>query len=321
MHALATDRYTVNANAMRRMTGYLLGGLSEPERTAFERDFFSDPHLFDLLEQTETALVDDYVRDRLSTSQRTQFERHYLASPHHRERVEFAQALAAKVDAVPSSQDALATSGVTRMWQAAIATLRASRVPLPVAAAAVAVLIAVSGALLFETQRLRRELVRVETATAQHAQVLQSELSSARSEAANLSREVEQLKQQPPASNSTSAAPSIVSLFLTVRGIRAPDAAPASTLLIPAGTRQVRIQLEIDESEYPTYQLALKPVGGSDVIVRQHIPAQPSSSGFRIAATVQADRMSAGDYLLTLSGEHPNGQLDTVNESLVRVEK
>ena len=82
----------------QQMTRYLLGELSEQEQTELEARYFADSVLFDTLADVETALVDDYVRDRLPADTRLRFESHYLADPRRRERVRFARALISTID-------------------------------------------------------------------------------------------------------------------------------------------------------------------------------------------------------------------------------
>lgn len=314
----------MKTNRVRLMAAYLLGELSEPERVDLERAFFSDPQLFDLLVRTETQLVDHYVRNRLSARHREQFERHYLAHPRRRARAELGHGLLERADASESADGARPTSTIERMWHAAIEMTRAPRMSVSVAAGVIAVLLTISAVLLFDTIQLRRQLAEAQMAKAQserQERALQDELSRARGDAANLTGELERLTRQSHQANDPVALPpTIVSLFLSVQGVRAPNAAP-STLAVPSGTQQVRFELAMDEGDYPTYQLALKPVGGAEVFVRRRIPPQRSPSAFRITVTMPADRLAAGDYQLTLSGERPNGEVDIVSESLVRVQK
>ena len=49
---------------------YLLGGLSESERTSLEEKFFADDKEFEELEIAEGELVDRYVRRELSAADR-----------------------------------------------------------------------------------------------------------------------------------------------------------------------------------------------------------------------------------------------------------
>ena len=81
---------------------YLLGDLSEKERTNLEERFFADDAEFQEMEIAEGELIDRYVRSELSATDRQQFERMLRTSPRLLERVEFARILAlAKNDPEP----------------------------------------------------------------------------------------------------------------------------------------------------------------------------------------------------------------------------
>lgn len=69
---------------------YLLGSLSDDERTRFEDEYFSDAERFGELEVEEDELIDSYVRGGLSNSERKQFKQQYLTSPARRSGVDFA---------------------------------------------------------------------------------------------------------------------------------------------------------------------------------------------------------------------------------------
>lgn len=80
------------------ITRYLLGELSESDQQAFEEAYFRDAALFEQVAIVETELIDDFVRGRLDESIRARFETQYLAEGRRRERVKFAEALAATSD-------------------------------------------------------------------------------------------------------------------------------------------------------------------------------------------------------------------------------
>ena len=80
------------------LTRYLLGELSEDERTALEEQYIADPNIFGEVARAESDLVDDYVRGKLAPEAHERFERVYLARPQRRERVKFAEALLTRLD-------------------------------------------------------------------------------------------------------------------------------------------------------------------------------------------------------------------------------
>ena len=298
-----------------RAIRYLLGDLSEPEQIAFEREFFADPVVFEQLVQTETALVDDYARGRLSPRLRKQFEQYYLAHPSRRERAAFAEALATKIDDVQHTASVEQTDRRGSVWQDALSALGGGRVLRVSMATIAAVLMLTTGLLFVQTGRLRRDLVETQIAkeaAEQRERDLQRQLSTARAQAPESANE-----PQP----SPAAPPAVVSLLLSIGSVRGADTGPAPTLVISPQTRQVRIEFALGQQDYPGYRVALKTIAGPDVFTREHLKPQSTISGPSLILTVPADRLSAGDYVLAVSGENASAELDEIARSLFRVEK
>jgi len=65
----------------------------------------------------------------------------------------------------------------------------------------------------------------------------------------------------------------------------------------------------------------LKAVGGEEILNRQHFKPLADKSGASFVLTLPAFRVKAGDYILTLRGYRPSGELEDVSQSLFRVEK
>ena len=80
---------------------YILGTLSEEERTRFEELYFSDDTEFENIEIAEEELVDRYVRSELSQEDQSRFEKTLAASPRLTERVHFASLWKNKVADAP----------------------------------------------------------------------------------------------------------------------------------------------------------------------------------------------------------------------------
>ena len=312
----------------QRAISYLLGDLSESEQASFEREFFTDPAVFERMVQTETALVDDYVRRRLSPALRKRFEQYYLAHPGCRERVNFADALATKIDEIQDTGAAEQGDRSGSAWQNVLSALSRGWVPRVSMATGMALLVLATGWLLVQTGRLRRDLAQTQMAkqaSEQREHDLQQQLSTERALARDSSNELQRLRNPPlraPADSQVAGvAPAVVSLFLSVGSVRGSDTGPAPTLVIPPGTRQVRVQVALGQQDYPRYRVALKPIVGPDVFTRQHLNPQRPKSGPSVVLTVPADRLAAGDYVLTLSGERASLELDEIAKSLFRVER
>src|SRR5262245_36490060 len=77
----------------QRLIRYLVGQLSEAERTDVEDRYFADDALFEYLSAIETELIDAYIRAELSPANRAHFEQRFLGSPRPRARIGLARRL------------------------------------------------------------------------------------------------------------------------------------------------------------------------------------------------------------------------------------
>ena len=314
----------------QNVTRYLLGELSQPEQVALEEKYFSNPELFDEITKVESKLVDDYVRGRLSPEVLKQFERFYLAHPERRERVKFAEALATRLDqidvrgAIPEPP-----GGALPRWKKWVALPWGLR---PVSALSVALgsllLVLVSAWLFVEARQVRRELAQAQaalTSQEQRERTLQEQLVDERSRSDEMAAELERLRTQlasrPTTSPPQSTIPAFVSFLIRVGSIRGADAGPAGTLVIPAGTAEVRLQVRLREHNYPAYIAVLQAVGGAEIVNRQNIKPSTGKSGATFTLKVPASRMSTGDYILTLKATTDRGDVEDLSKSIFRVEK
>ena len=296
-----------------RMMRYLFGELSEAEQAQLEERYFADPRSFDQVARLETRLLDDYSRGRLSAELRARLEQAYLKNPNRRARLKFSNVLTARVDQAAALRVEQESAGATSMWQR-IASLLAGR-PRALGFSLAAALLLLSFAALWffiQSQRLRQELARTHDAEQQLArerdknQQLIAELERARADA-----------QRPHPTGGSSVA----SLILTVGEARGPNIETPSTLVIPHGTTEVRLQLKRSRNEYSSYQIVLQAVDGTEIFNRQHVNPVATKSGASFTFTFPASQLGAGDYLLTLRGSLPSGELEDVSQSLFRVEK
>src|SRR5437764_860908 len=73
---------------------HLLGDLSEEEQVLVEDRAFADADYLGAIAAAEADLIDEYVRGGLSDTDRSKFERRFFTSPQRRAKVELARALA-----------------------------------------------------------------------------------------------------------------------------------------------------------------------------------------------------------------------------------
>ena len=311
------------------MQRYLLGELPEEEREALEQEYFCDRQLFEQVVRAEHELLDRYARGLLPPPVRERCESHYLAHPVRRERAMFAEALAARLEqtdevaAAPSAR----SESLWGRWRAS------TRGPRLAWALSVALLLAAAGAVWFlsEARQLRQELARAETGRAtevRRGRELEQQAAEERQRVEQLSAELERLRAERPAATPTptpappgAAAPAFVTLALAAGGMRGADAGAPALLVIPAGTEQVRLKLQLRDQGYSSYSAVLQSPGGGEVYAWPRLAPRTASTGARFSLVMPARRLAAGDYILTLRGVGETGEAEDVSKSLFRVER
>lgn len=290
-------------------TRYLLGELSEQEQAALEKRYFSDPQVFNEVLRVESELVDAYARGQFSTEMRERFEQSYLKHPDRRQRVEFAKALTTRIDERPRvEQAALQVS-----WKARLLALVGAP-KLRFAMAVVVVAVALAGVWIFVNRgrQQQRQAAQIQSPPPQPIQTPAPE---------------ERAAQVPPETSSplpnsiTNSAPRTVSLALTVGGVRSADSSPTQTLVIPRDTTQARLLLNLKDNSYASYRVSLRQIGGPEIFTQTNIRPHTTKAGASFVFKVPAKQLTSGDYVLTLGGITPTGEVDDLNKSLFRVEK
>ena len=309
------------------MTRYLLGELSESERADLERRYFADNAFFERLSQCESDLMDDYARGRLSPETRERFEKAYLADPERRARLRFSEALVAKLDREVSPGLIPQEAETTSWWQKLFLPFIGRQRALAFSFAVLLLMVLGSAWLLLRTSRLRNELAQTratEAAREQHERELQQQLIDEQARNQQLIAELDRERAQPTPevgiASPKNTAPAFVSLLLVASGVRGAETR-SPTLSIPAGTQEVRIELKTAENEYQSYQLELHAVGGKAIFDRKSVKPTITKSGANFRFAVPASKFTSGDYILTLKGVMPSGEVEDVSKSLFRVEK
>lgn len=287
----------------QNMTRYLLGELSEQEQAALEEKYFRDPQVFNEVLRVESELVDAYARGQLSAEMRERFEQSYLKHPDRRQRVEFAKALTTRIDERPRAVQAASRIS----W-----TERLFGPKLRFAMALVVVAVALAGVWIFVNGRRQQQR--------QAAQVQSSPQPTQTSE-----KKEERAAQVPPETSSPSpiknSSPPIVSLALTVGGVRSADSSPTKTLIIPRDTTQAQLFLDLKDNTYSHYRVSLRQIGGAEIFTQTNIRPRSTKAGARFVFKVPAKQLTSGDYVLILGGITPAGEVDDLSKSLFRVEK
>jgi hypothetical protein len=308
----------MSENEHQVLKRYVLGELSEDERDALEQRYFNDQQFFGLLLKVETELVDDYVRGRLSAADRANFERSYLQNPDRARRVKFAAALATRIDRSNTAiTNERASEGFFARW---IDRIRTGKIPLVPAFALVSLLLLCGVVWLFIEQRSYRSALQTAEGDRQEEErrlrEIEQSLKNEQQRANDLSAELEAARKQ----QSPGPEPGIATLLLSIAGIRDTGQLPA-TLTIPAGSNRVRILIDANELDYSDYRAALNAADGREVFSWGHLRPAKRKSLARFSLEVPPAKLDNGDYILTLRGVTPNGEIDDLNKSVFRVKK
>src|ERR1041385_573009 len=307
---------------------YLLGELSEQEQATLEEKYFRDRNVFNQVLQVESELVDAYARGQLSTEIRERFEQSYLNHPARRKRVEFARALTSRIDERERSVKQLSQPAFPiSWWRRLLATVGGLGPPLRFAMATLIVLIAVAGVWIFVNTRRQQQREAAQLQARQEEQLRRAREQVTPQQPTETPKQEERVAQIPPETSqpspnsNTNSAPPIVSLALTVGGVRGTDNSATQTLVIPHDTTQAQILLDLKDDSYPRYRASLRKIDGPEILTQTNIRPRSTNGGARFVFKVPARLFTNGEYALTLGGITSDGEVDVLSKSLFRVEE
>ncbi len=301
---------------------YLLGELSESERSALEEKYFTDPQVFDQVLKTESELVDDYARDQLSKETRERVEKYFMVHPSLAQRLKFATALTTRVDQSVARTEKPETES---WWQGLLASLRGGPT-LKFSMVLVTMLILLGGVWFFvERGRRQREaqLQAVQEAQLQRGREQSQQAADERKREEELAAERERLARNSQEKPTPSPNPQsrFVSLALTVGGVRGGNNSQIQNLIIPPDTTQAHLLLNLKTNDFPTYSATLQTIAGKEIFRQSNVKPRRGTTGPSFTFIVPANKLASGDYVLTLRGVSSEGEVEDLSKSLFRVEK
>lgn len=312
---------------------YLLGTISPEEALKLEEGYFADSARFEQLEIAEEELIEAYVRNQLSSEEAQQFETRLLRYPRIGERVNFARALSEKVKAyeLSSKRRSEKEDSIVPWWQRFLPEQPALRV----AFAACFLIFAIGGLISIPTWlRLRSESDRITSERAalqkqteeldkralqmqgQNEQ-LTADLRRQEDELAQQRQRIDDLQRALASRQPDRGLPGVLaSVFLYPGSTRGPE--ETRELAIYPNTSRAQISLGLESNEYKTYRAVLKTAARSVVLSRNGLsvrnPALP-----QIHFVIPAHVLTAGTYLITVSGRTPTGEFEDVADYTLRV--
>lgn len=306
----------------KKLTHYLLGGLSEAERAELEDLYLVDQDFFDRLLAIEDDLIDDYVQGRLSKKESKLFEKNFLTSPERRDRVHAARALSRFVEAnqvsVPARKASYFKAGSTAM-RFAVST-------------AMVVLVIAVGVMWLELDRMRSRLADVQSG--QVAQVRREEaleqqldkqtrtseqvyeqLQTERNERGRLQQEVAKLRE--PQAQVFSQ---VLGLGVVERPRGGVDDESRKRIVVPARAELVRLRLDLLRDEYPGYLVILENESGQEVW-RAAVSASKSEKGPAVVVRIPSRLLESRRYNLVLQGAADAKSFENISEYPILVVK
>jgi hypothetical protein len=263
------------------MMAYLLGELSDEERTRLEDAYVGDEALFEELAAIEAELIDAYVRGGLSAQERDSFEARYLSSPRGRERVAFARSLAEAGGRAAGQADQ--SPRAWRPWRPAWLSRPGPALAAAVATAALAV---VAGVAWWSSRPAPAPATETETTASSAA---------------------------APAEPGAEGAIALVLLPGSLRSLEG-----GAVLSVPAGADAVRIQVNHEGEAHPAYRVVISTPEGQEVWSQGGLA--PSETGARsVVVSVPARVLRPGDFVLSLAGREAGAGFTDIAEYSFRV--
>jgi len=259
---------------------FLLGYLNEEERAEIEKRLTSESEYLEMVLETESELMEDYVADQLSEDDANRFKRHVLTNPQQVEQLNLIRALSAsaRVHAAANSPPIAAgsnpvtiprTSSINLLWSAVW------EIKIPAAI----VLIILCGAVAYFSWRyyasspgnqppyLSEEFIRLNT---------QQNLDA---EATNKGLIIGPLKSG------------------TVR-----DETDTRGFILPEKERIVQLRLQIGAGDYQTFQASLQTADGREILPLNDLRPRSIKGEKLVIVYLPAQVLTPGDYQLKLNG-------------------
>ena len=305
----------------RLLTQYLLGSLPSEEIERLDELSIADDDFAAKLNSAEKDLVDAYVRGELPAADAHQFKSAYLTSPKRREKVRFAETFLS-FQRRAATRPVVVRAGVTpsekheSVWKRILGgawsgTSRSSNAWFAaqwgLAGAALLLLIA-SGYLLNTNLGLRQQVSRSDSERAllaQKEQQLQHQFAVG--QAANAAN---------PGMEKNNPQPSIdhlkVAAFVLMPPLR--GSGPPPIVSWSAGTDLVVLKLELESSDFATYQVAIEDSATRQMAWQSAI-LKPFSEGDRrtVSFALPPNLLTPANYLVQLKGIRPNGTTELVS--------
>jgi len=303
-----------------KIESYLLGELPYDEREALEEHFFTDDDFFADVEAAEMTLIDRYVRNEMSDTEPRELEQNYLITPERRQKVSDARAFhnELKMLRVPAIvEDIAKVSWFERLFGGF--PLSAMQLG---AAAAIAILALSVGWLLYDSSRLRHEVLvarneRSEAESSLNEELRQKEqelhektqaqngdsetIGALEDEIQRLKNELDETRKRAPLGNTQETMPRtplVASVMLI--GTRGGSLPTQITLARETKVLNLLVPLNPDDGN----EFEVKVTGDSGVLVdSSKISPRAVKGGRFLSVNIPAEKLHEGFYQVLIRNE------------------
>jgi hypothetical protein len=332
---------SMNAKTDDLITRFLLGELSDEERTRVEERFLADNEFFEEVLSAEDALMDQYLLGQLSDEHRKRAQTLFHSSPGQKREVQFTRELIASVREahVENNSTASANSKIGNSARAFSFIPPGLKNFLPHFNATgwvvilLGCLVLMSCILYLYSQKKGWEAQRA--AVERSSQEARERLSEEMQGKAELSRQLEiekekraqaEEKAEELAAQMRARKPDKINRPDTITAIiLAPTTLErggnSKALSLKAETGRVQLQLELDEGQrYSQYNVSLTTFDGRRVWSRNSVAASQIKQG-RLNLVLPASLLEYEDYKIELKGLSENGDFVHVADYLFKVRR
>ena len=307
---------------------YLLGELSEDERSRLEERLLADDDYFQQLLLVEEDLIDDYLSGELQPIERARFDEYFMSAPERQQDLRFAKAFrkyVATADETASQSIQSPTGGVSFL-SSLLLFLRPPRLALLFSLIALAFII---GSIWLirrpaqpESIATRTEPSPAPTPTAQpepSPQPVNTNTSPAQASPTPLIADGNKGAQPRPTPPAERQGPTLFTVALASGMVRGGGEIKGVRLPGSASTVQFRLELDPASGDYRSYRAVLQTGSGREVTSRGGLRARATSRGKMVVWEIPAKLLGREDYYLRLSGESPEGQFESAGSYGFRV--
>lgn len=263
---------------------YLLGTLSPEQLPEFEGRLLTDGELYEELLMAEDELVDQFLSGELSAPERARIETHFLRAPQRQQHLRFARALRRYVAANPPQVD----EAVRVAQVAAAGELPQLAVTPHRKRSFLSTLFPRNPALAFS---VASALLLIVVALAWIA--------------INLRRQANGPQN----------------FFAVELATGLTRSGEIREFPIPPEYDAVRLQLDLPEDQYPSYEAVLQDAGGRTLTTNKNLKAHSANGRPAVFVDVTRNLMPPGDYRVKLSGTPAGGDAEGVGSYSFRVLK